>query len=1088
MIRTLCFCFSVLFTANAFSNWTQYSHGDSETYAVQIMPSPNAYLTWNLETRLLEIRDLDSNLLETLDQNPILEVIVSSAKNPILLKLKIRQSEHTEENIDVTLVVNHEAFVSKKVPIFYIENSPFGSKKSFSIPADTVQTNGAEIIFSENGLAFSKNSHFFHPVKIGLLDESSSLLQSTIIFDHSSGTHTLYSISQRPDGSSYLTLPSSTENLVIDHHYIEDFRNRLQWNPALFRIEIVPPPPLQNPYPLFRVPPSDLGLSTSSEEESSPQISALSTTQRYEPNFYRQINDASTSFPTPPTYWRGIESIREEFHLDQNSPFHFSRHSIRSLLIQDRESPLHIFSFPQKWRPINGRHPLIESFIESWAETVATDQERYGEPLVVTSIEKEYLENILLQLRSRNPTTNSLHVLILNQEDLDLEKIVQLRNFIENARKNLHITLHLTLLGSSSNDLSEQEPELVVFNQIGGLLHYLSSPEDQVDAILRIFGFDPESNPEFRQIIRNIRDNLELDNIIPKIEKFLIYDYSEPPSIEDFSTAIKLLDDYGEITRNPRVISTTHLRAVRALPRRIAAGYPESMEGALVGLDSTIRDVSNRMLAFLGGGHLRSPVLPFLFVGRSGTGKTSLAHKIIEATGAHSIHVQMSEWSSVPGEINHEIQKLKLAIIRARTEGFEYSIVLMDEIDKRPEALKQLLPLLSSSDANSEVRDFHGTIFIFTSNFRELTSTGQSLAQTHSNNAQIESLLRSGFIETFTEHDATDARTVSAFLDRMAGNIRLFTPLNETQSHEFIDHILNSIRQVHGVHLKLSPLAKEALQDWYNRRKHLNPRALEREMLTELELALSRYERNLTSAQRRNPSDRVLHFDERRHEFQIVRLDAVPEFTRMILAQKIEEKLEDLRLALNQWIYSIPADSSVELLEWRRFLEELEHLLEIRLHETLEPQFELQRFPWPESLSRTQIDQLESEAHNNLMDWVVSGEEGPSTSQGRRHLRSLITQVFSAVELAEEWSRPEGSPPLAFIDLAEKTAQHLIQAAEMAVERSIRNLEQEARLQSEQSETALQNQGTTRSLEVPTECESALQKRSELLRRLRQIR
>ena len=172
----------------------------------------------------------------------------------------------------------------------------------------------------------------------------------------------------------------------------------------------------------------------------------------------------------------------------------------------------------------------------------------------------------------------------------------------------------------------------------------------------------------------------------------------------------------------------------------------------IIGQDEAVSSISNSLIrAACGLNNPKKPMGVFMFLGKTGTGKTLTAKKLaLNLFGSENkiIRVNMGEYSdsisanklvgSSPGYVGYEEGSFLTDAIRKNP----YSIVLFDEIEKaHPEVLKVLLNILDEgvlTDNLGRFGDFTNSIIILTGNVgSQVLDKGASVGFNQSNESDL---------------------------------------------------------------------------------------------------------------------------------------------------------------------------------------------------------------------------------------------------------------------------------------------------------------------------------------------------------------
>jgi ATP-dependent Clp protease ATP-binding subunit ClpB len=157
----------------------------------------------------------------------------------------------------------------------------------------------------------------------------------------------------------------------------------------------------------------------------------------------------------------------------------------------------------------------------------------------------------------------------------------------------------------------------------------------------------------------------------------------------------------------------------------------ERLSDKVVGQDKSIQQVVDAVLRSKAGlARENQPTGSFLFLGPTGTGKTSLAKalfsELYEGDPRHMVRLDMSEYTeqhsvarltgSPPGYVGYEEGGMLTEAVRRKP----YTVVLFDEVEKaHPRVLTVLLQLLDEgrlTDSHGRTVDFTNCVIILTSN------------------------------------------------------------------------------------------------------------------------------------------------------------------------------------------------------------------------------------------------------------------------------------------------------------------------------------------------------------------------------------
>lgn len=172
----------------------------------------------------------------------------------------------------------------------------------------------------------------------------------------------------------------------------------------------------------------------------------------------------------------------------------------------------------------------------------------------------------------------------------------------------------------------------------------------------------------------------------------------------------------------------------------------------VIGQNEAISSISNSLIrAACGLNNPKKPMGVFMFLGKTGTGKTLTAKKLaLNLFGSENkiIRVNMGEYSdsisanklsgSSPGYVGYEDGSFLIDAIRKNP----YSVVLFDEIEKaHPEVLKVLLNILDEGVLNDNLGragDFTSSLIILTGNVgSQILDKGASVGFSQSNQSDL---------------------------------------------------------------------------------------------------------------------------------------------------------------------------------------------------------------------------------------------------------------------------------------------------------------------------------------------------------------
>ncbi len=158
--------------------------------------------------------------------------------------------------------------------------------------------------------------------------------------------------------------------------------------------------------------------------------------------------------------------------------------------------------------------------------------------------------------------------------------------------------------------------------------------------------------------------------------------------------------------------------------------FDTQLKGRIIGQDEAVDAVCSAVLrGSVGLSDTSRPLGVFIFIGRSGVGKSALAEAVAEelfGSRRALLKFDMSEYSE-----QHSVSKLvgsppgyvgygEGGLLTERVHRRPYSVVLLDEIEKaHPDIFNLLLPIIEDgkiSDSRGMDVDFRNTVIIMTSN------------------------------------------------------------------------------------------------------------------------------------------------------------------------------------------------------------------------------------------------------------------------------------------------------------------------------------------------------------------------------------
>lgn len=288
----------------------------------------------------------------------------------------------------------------------------------------------------------------------------------------------------------------------------------------------------------------------------------------------------------------------------------------------------------------------------------------------------------------------------------------------------------------------------------------------------------------------------------------------------------------------------------------------------IVGQGEAIEAITNCLEKYLGGlSDSTRPIASLLFLGPTGTGKTSVVEALCEGLyGSPSMMVRIdcAEYQygheiakligSPPGYLGHRETPAALTmktIMAKRTIETPFTVILFDEIEKASDELWHLLLGVLDKGrltlGDNSVTDFTKCIIIMTSNVgaRTLAAAAgegglgfQSLTHDHMTPKEVKEISMSAARRKFTPE----------FLNRL-DEVVTFNTLTREQIEEVMGMELAKIQKTYltktGAQLHVSPAGlQELMLRGYDKKYNARGirRALEKEIMTPIARALSCYE------------------------------------------------------------------------------------------------------------------------------------------------------------------------------------------------------------------------------------------------------
>jgi ATP-dependent Clp protease ATP-binding subunit ClpA len=298
-------------------------------------------------------------------------------------------------------------------------------------------------------------------------------------------------------------------------------------------------------------------------------------------------------------------------------------------------------------------------------------------------------------------------------------------------------------------------------------------------------------------------------------------------------------------------------------------GLIEKFKNRIVAQERATEAITNTLEKYLGGlVDPKRPIGSLLFLGPTGTGKTSVVEALCEGLyhdPDHMIKIDCAEFQhsheiakligSPPGYLGHRETPARLAsefVTGLQTEDVPFTVILFDEIEKASdEVWHLLLGILDRGEitlGNNTKTDFRKTIIIMTSNVG---------ARQMSNLTDDEGLGFRPLEPASTDRKVEDAALSAAktkftpeFLNRL-DEIVVFNTLTQEQIYEVMGMEIAKIRvrfiQKNRTVIDLSPAAlKELFTRGYDKKYNARAirRTLEKEVLTPVARAMSSGEVN----------------------------------------------------------------------------------------------------------------------------------------------------------------------------------------------------------------------------------------------------
>jgi ATP-dependent Clp protease ATP-binding subunit ClpC len=222
----------------------------------------------------------------------------------------------------------------------------------------------------------------------------------------------------------------------------------------------------------------------------------------------------------------------------------------------------------------------------------------------------------------------------------------------------------------------------------------------------------------------------------------------------------------------------------------------------VIGQDRAIEVVADAIRTARSGLKVpQRPVGVFLFVGKTGTGKTRLAQALAEFLfddRRRLVRIDMSEYmepnsvsrllGAPPGYIGHETEGQLSGAVRTNP----YSVVLFDEVEKaHPQVLDLLLQVLDEgrlTDAQGREVLFNETTIVLTSNLGANLAGHRGLGfECEGDDRERQDLYEAEINRALSQHLRPE------LLNRI-GEVVYFYPLSPTIVREIVDKLLDEIR------------------------------------------------------------------------------------------------------------------------------------------------------------------------------------------------------------------------------------------------------------------------------------------------------
>lgn len=260
--------------------------------------------------------------------------------------------------------------------------------------------------------------------------------------------------------------------------------------------------------------------------------------------------------------------------------------------------------------------------------------------------------------------------------------------------------------------------------------------------------------------------------------------------------------------------SNISLDAIQYSKKKTLIPIEKRLNQHVFGQEEAINTVSKAIEVNLAGlGDSSKPIGSFLFLGKTGVGKTELAKNIAKEMNAHFERYDMSEYMSEtsvnkllgsdPGYVGYD----KGSSLTKTLQKNPRTVLLLDEVEKaNPKIFNLLLQAMDNAqitDSKGNKISFKNVLLIMTSNLGAKEMDKQSIGLAKSENPN-ESKGRNAFKDFFTPE----------FIGRLT-NVIHFNPMNSELIEKIFDRelfLLNNNRlQNKNIHLKISSSLKKSI-------------------------------------------------------------------------------------------------------------------------------------------------------------------------------------------------------------------------------------------------------------------------------------